>query len=403
MNSKDLAFFQNIINQIALYCAGEEISNEESIAQAERQRQAFSLYKKNTVETVLAEALKLNDQNCQFWTAKEVESLPLLKELKYRKFKGLHQFRYRRNGYDVAFTAKRFIDAKQKARAFIYELKSKGVEKKQVANSLSKIAELWFSERERHVDQSTQRGYFSVYRNHIEPRFGSKDVAKILPMHLQPFFNELHDSKGKTCENAKIILNGIFKFAVANRFCPTNPMLGVLVERHVRKTGQALSFCDVEKFKFEMSEWKDFGCAYLIILNSGIRGAELEHMSFDWQAGTFTVRNAKLKKSQRVNQSNLTRTVPIFAGLKALKSRIESEDWRIPARILSNTFSKRWNGATVKDLRHTFTTRAREAGIENELVNLWTGHLPGRNVTANIYTHFSLEYQLKEAQKLEKI
>ena len=54
---------------------------------------------------------------------------------------------------------------------------------------------------------------------------------------------------------------------------------------------------------------------------------------------------------------------------------------------------------TLKDLRHTFTTRARECGIDNELVAVWTGHSLG-NITSSVYTHFSNEFQQKQALKL---
>ena len=53
----------------------------------------------------------------------------------------------------------------------------------------------------------------------------------------------------------------------------------------------------------------------------------------------------------------------------------------------------------MKDLRHTFTTRARECGIDNELVAVWTGHSLG-NITSKVYTHFSMEHQQKQAQRL---
>lgn len=401
MTESDVKFFQGIAERIMLYCAQARIDNSEVAKVIDFNRAQFKLHKKNTAEAVAVDK-KLNG-NCQFWTAKEVKNLPFLKNLKYRQIPGgLHQFRYRRKGYDVAFTSKSFIKAKEKARKFIMGLKEKDsmIGRAKRINALCNIADKWFEERAYHVNALTQRGYLSVYHNHIEPAFGHKDVAKILPMDLQPFFNALHESKGKTCENAKVILNGIFKFAIANRLCPTNPMDGVIIERHERKPGRALTAEEIAQFKNVMSSWPDFGCAYLIILYSGIRGAELERMTFDWEQGTFTVYNAKLKKSQKRNVANLTRTVPIFAGLKALKGRIESENWRIPARKLSNTLSERWQGTTVKDLRHTFTSLAREARIENELVNLWTGHLPGNNVTANIYTHYSLNFQKAEAEKL---
>ena len=53
----------------------------------------------------------------------------------------------------------------------------------------------------------------------------------------------------------------------------------------------------------------------------------------------------------------------------------------------------------LKDLRHTFTTKLRECEIDNELVSLCTGHGLG-NITASVYTHFSIEFQREQAKKL---
>ena len=55
-----------------------------------------------------------------------------------------------------------------------------------------------------------------------------------------------------------------------------------------------------------------------------------------------------------------------------------------------------------KDLRHAFTTRARECEIDNELVAVWTGHSLG-NITSRVYTHFSMEFQKEQAVKLKYI
>ena len=38
--------------------------------------------------------------------------------------------------------------------------------------------------------------------------------------------------------------------------------------------------------------------------------------------------------------------------------------------------------------------------VDNELVNLWMGHSAGKNLTANTYTHFSMEFQKKQAKKI---
>ena len=55
---------------------------------------------------------------------------------------------------------------------------------------------------------------------------------------------------------------------------------------------------------------------------------------------------------------------------------------------------------TLKDLRHTFNTRIKELGVSNELTAIWCGRTVG-NITADVYTHYSMEYQQKEALKVK--
>lgn len=344
-------------------------------------------------------------QNRKVWTLEELKKMPYLKDLKYRvTVDGIHQFRYRRDGLNMSFNSKDFEVAKKKAYDFILGLKqviTDSAPKVSRGVLLDDVYFSWLEIKKIQTNETTWRGYDSVYQNHIRPAFGYRKVKSILPIHLQPFFTSLFKKLEKTCENAKIILSGVFDYAVANRFIPSNPMQGVFVPKHYRKTGTALEGADLERFKATMkNDPSPFGLAGLIILYSGIRGCELKSLEFDWENGTFTVANGKLKQSQKTNPGNLHRTVPIFPALWELKERIQSEPWKINEVTLSNGFSSR-AGINVKALRHTFITRAREAGIENELVSQWTGHSTGNNVTANTYTHFSMEYQRNEAKKLK--
>jgi len=343
-------------------------------------------------------------QNRQPWSKKEVEKMPYLKDLKYRiTVDGIHQFRYRRDGFNKSFNSKSYEVAKKKAYDFIFDLKKVLRDKSTEIHGtrLDEVARAWLALKAAHSDKKTAAVYRGVYNNHIAPVFGQRAVKSILPMHLQPFFNDLFERQPRTCEDAKTILNGVFRYAVANRLCPSNVMDGVIVEKHVRTPGKALTNEQIEHFKQTMlKDQTPFGLAGLIILYTGIRGAEFESLTFNWTAGTWSVKNAKLKKSQKRNEGNLYRTVPIFPNLWKLRERIETEDWKIKAATLSSKWCNHFSECTIKDLRHTFATKAREAGVENELVNLWTGHLPGKNVTANIYTHFSMDFQKQEAQKL---
>lgn len=420
MNDKDLAFFQNIAEQLLLYCAQSTIDNRETMRKADETRKRFLLYREEREQDTMHRTRspqnvpcrarpadrKLNtekNQNLKGWTKKEIEDMPYLKDLSYRiTVDGVHQFRFRRHGYNVSFNSVNYEVAKNKAREFIKKLnRLMGKEIKPAhVNSLDYVADLYFKQKGKHVGEETIRAYLSTYINHVKPAFGNRAISRILPMDLQPFFDDLFSRHGKTCENCKIILNGVFKFALSNRLCSHNPMDGVIIERHYRTPGKTLDDEQIKRFKSAMLAAGERGTTYLVILYSGIRGSEVERMTFDWERGTFTVYNAKLKKSQRANPNNLTRTVPIFPGLYKIRERIERDAWRYPARVVSNYFSELWTESSVKDLRHTFVSKARESKIENELVNLWTGHLPGKNVTANVYTHFSEKYQIEESKKL---
>lgn len=343
-------------------------------------------------------------QNRQVWTAKEIKEMPYLKDLKYRVTKdGIHQFRYRRDGFNESFNSKNYEVAKKKAYDFIKKLKKVLHTEPETIHgkTFGYVAQAWLDLKRKHVDTTTYKVYLSVYVNHIEPLWSDRLIKTILPMDLQPYFNALFEKKERTCENAKTIIYGVFEYAVANRFIPSNPMRGVIVEKHFRKTGKALTDEQLTRFKQVANNNGAIGLAALIILYSGIRGFELQSLKFDWENGTFSVANAKLKKSQKTSEKNLYRTVPIFPALYLIKDRVESQPWIFPPKTLSYEFSKIWTESSVKDLRHTFTTRARECGIDNELVNLWTGHLPGKNVAANIYTHFSIEFQKREAKRLK--
>lgn len=395
MRVEEINYFQGLAEKILLYCANARIENSESKNKVLQLRQKIKIVFDN--ET---------GQISKGWTAKEIKDMPSLKDIHYRFTAGVHQYRYRKNGYNVQFSSKNKEVAKQKASEFIKSLKKTLSVNNAAASSrtlkLDTVAEAWLELKKNHSAKETYLSYKGVYKKHIQPVFGERNVKNILPMNLQPFFNELFGKYERTAEDAKIILNGVFKYAVANRLCTSNPMDAVIVEKHFRKNGVALTDEQLTRFKTKMNESGAVGLAGLIVLYSGVRSAELPTVRFNWETGTMDITNAKLKKSQKNNPLNLIRTIPIFPNLYPLRERVDaSDEWR-PKRPFSKYFKKVWQENTPKDLRHTFISKAREFGVENELVNLWTGHSAGNNQTANTYTHFSMEYQQEEAKKIKK-
>ena len=129
------------------------------------------------------------------------------------------------------------------------------------------------------------------------------------------------------------------------------------------------------------------------MLYAGVRPCEVNEITEDIQSNTLTIKNGKLKAYQK----NLFRTIPIFPNYKKIIGIPNTKTCNL--NKMREAFKKVCPQNTLKDLRHTFTTRARECGIDNELVSVWTGHSLG-NITASVYTHFSEEFQQTQAKRL---
>ena len=106
----------------------------------------------------------------------------------------------------------------------------------------------------------------------------------------------------------------------------------------------------------------------------------------------FATDNGKLKSYQK----NLFRIIPIFPLYEQVA---ECDCGKLNPRKLSYEFREYCPNHQLKDSRHTFTTRARECGIDNERVAVWTGHSLG-NITSSVNTHFSIGFQQEQAKKL---
>ena len=132
------------------------------------------------------------------------------------------------------------------------------------------------------------------------------------------------------------------------------------------------------------------------MLFAGARPSEATATVIDWQKETITIKNAKLKRWQKEKY----RELPLFPMLKPYETALKQADSEYTKNYLNDVMQKTLPNHTLKDLRHTFSSRAKECGINPELVNIWQGHSPGTDMTAKIYTHFSMEYQKKQAKRL---
>lgn len=167
-------------------------------------------------------------------------------------------------------------------------------------------------------------------------------------------------------------------------------MKSVFVVKQERTTGQALTR-DEEKAFVQAIKRNYYEYSFLRMLYCGVRAYEVNEI-VENDNETITIKNGKLKNYQK----NYYRTVPMFP---LYKENIQGKGYHVDVKKLSVAFTKFCPNHQLKDLRHTFKTRARECGIDNEMVSLWTGHSL-ENITASVYTHFSIEHQKAVAEKL---
>ena len=342
------------------------------------------------------------------FSKKEIKEMPRLKDFKIRiKDNKYYEIRFRRYGYNVSFSSTNFEVAKRKAFDWLstfeeqikpqvhFTVLSKSDSEKFSAgkNTLFKpFADKYlYTIKKKAVKDITFEKLFGTYEKHIVPRYGKMPINQIKPMFIQEHLSVLHEKAPRLCETVKGLLSNVLEYAVNNGIIERNPIKAVFIAKHERTTGQALTRQEEKEFikAIENSRYKTI---YLKMLYSGVRPCEVNYITENAEDKTLTIKNGKLKSYQK----NYYRTIPMFPKYEQYA---EAETKRVDTNKLGAEFRALFPSHQLKDLRHTFTTRARECGIDNELVAVWTGHSLG-NITSSVYTHFSMEFQQEQAKKL---
>lgn len=290
------------------------------------------------------------------------------------------------------------------AEDFICKLVSleRGTQKKVAEDNtqFNDFAEKWFVVvKKPTVKPNTYASFYATYTTHIKPYFKGKLIKALTPMEIQPLFTKLiRQKKSKTAQTVKVLLNQIFKAAVAERIIPQNPMDGVRILKYQPKKGTALTLAEEREF-LQSIEGSRYELAFAFLLFGGMRRGELHSVKID---GDFlTVCDGKL----RVAQEQTVRKVPITPMLRnylegASKSLIE-EALAHNVEMLTRYFKTFCPSHHLHELRHTFITRCQECGVPREVVSVWAGHSADNTMTSTVYTHFSDDFMISEGKKVD--
>lgn len=322
--------------------------------------------------------------------------MPKLKDGKFRITKdGLHQVRYRREGYNKQFTGK---DLKTVKEAFRQWVKSINEERKAVlpkkTQNFFEFAERYFENiKQANVDAETYKGQHRSAELHIYPKLGELPLRQITPLKCQELLKGILDAgKGRTAETIKFLLGEILRAAVGERLISESPMKYVKIPKHIRENGVLIPRDPLHAF-MEACEKSPYRRQFMVYLYTGIRRNEIHSLRIE---GDFiSVVCGKTRKGQPKRR----RKIPIAPALRPFLPLSEAE-LAVKNDVFTNRFGKMCEGYSLNDLRHTFITRAQECGIPKVLVDIWTDHIDKKDMTQGVYTHFSPEFQLEEIKKL---
>lgn len=261
---------------------------------------------------------------------------------------------------------------------------------------------------------NTYRNYSSCVRN-LDPAFGSKYLDEITPQMIRTFKEaRLQKQLSPATVNRDLsCLRQILGVAVKDELIDKGPFFGGRVEfLHEKGRERTLSFDEERKYlKAATPLLRDVGT---IMVEMGLRPGEIfqlrsEDVHISPPALYVHVREGKSDRAVR-DVPITSRALPIF---KRLLSRAKGEylfprrigngyDWSRPMTELEPAHLRALRKSGIQppfrlyDLRHTYGTRAVEAGIDVFSVAKLMGHADLR--TTERYVHLSKAH-LEDAQK----
>lgn len=256
----------------------------------------------------------------------------------------------------------------------------------------------WLKIKEQTTKPSTFKEYERSFRVDLEPTFGNKPLADITRNDLQNYlFGIVGENKHRKAEKLALMLHCIFDMAAEDYDIPS-PMKKVVLPAYQTKKGEALTKNEETRLVNYCKSHKNVEGtdALLVLLYFGLRKSELasiEIIDGKWlQCET---------SKERLGQNIVLRKIPFTPMVKKVLPYIDFEKAK---NTNLNTISTRMKRLLPNhhphELRHTFISRCKEAGVASEVVSIWAGHSLSGTITSTVYTHYSEEFQLKEAEKV---
>ena len=153
----------------------------------------------------------------------------------------IFEIRYRRNGYYIHVSGATLEKAKEN---FIRETlpenieKHKRIEKTTSLNTFLFVTQEWLKFRKTNLNPVTLKNYESYCKRFLFPSLGGRPISSIKTIDIS---NIMATVQGRVYEDLRVVLNSVFKYALANSLISNNPMLLIPFKKAERNNRRALT------------------------------------------------------------------------------------------------------------------------------------------------------------------
>ncbi len=316
--------------------------------------------------------------------------------------------------------------------------------------------EFWIENIVGDLAPNTLRNYRERYTFNIQPVIGKMAIANVKPMHCKKVLLQMDETyAGSTIRQTYIAMGTMLKAALMNDLIIKHPMNGVRYTKPVRAKDDIKFLTREEQRIFLQAAKRSHNYnQYALILETGLRTGEL--IGLTWDAIDFEKRTLTVNKTLEYRHKQgywragppktpqSYRTIPLTErAYNILKEIWDNREYRKKSPLLSETleYIDRRTGATsqlvmcdlvfinwrtgepaknssydthlyklcdeagikrfcMHALRHTYATRAIEAGMQPKVLQKLLGHASIKT-TMDRYVHVTTESMDRAIKQFE--
>lgn len=308
--------------------------------------------------------------------------------------------------------------------------------------TLEAFSREWIRERsdEGKIKESTLTNYQRIIERYLLPELGGLRLDTVTGEVVQDFVKTLEKRALKTSTIQGIIgrLSSIMEKAVETGLINKNPCGHIVIQKKWQTTtGKILTIEDQKALThWLLSHEHSLSLAVQLGLFAGMRISEiaaLQWKDIDLKSGFIQVRrnvqrvkNHEAGQRKTINQIGTPkspkafRSIPITSILMKSLKGYEKKDVKPEAFVIAKKSGSAYDVRTIQryfkkiisalkidnyrfhDLRHTFATRAKESGMDIQIISEILGHSETA-VTMNIYLHITDLHKKQEMVLLDKL